>query len=123
MSRTEGLLTRLLTSLRSYLGLQREYVMLELTEKLTRLLTVLILGAVLFVIGIIAVVFLGFALVELLRVVIGCGWAACLIVTAVFVLLALLVYVKRRAWLLEPLAGAFTSIMLKEEEGDDNEPQ
>ena len=49
MDRTDGLISKLITSLQTYLGLQKEYAMLELTEKLSRLLTALILGAILFI--------------------------------------------------------------------------
>ena len=51
MDRTDGLISKLITSLQTYLGLQKEYAMLELTEKLSRLLTALILGAILFILG------------------------------------------------------------------------
>lgn len=121
MSRTEGLLTRLLTALRNYLGLQREYVMLELTEKLTRLLTALVLGAVLFVIAVIAIVFLGITVATLLSGVLGCAWGAYLIVTVCYLLLALLVYLRRKAWLLEPLARVFATILLKDNTQDEQQ--
>lgn len=114
--RTDGLVAKLLVSLKEYLGLQKEYAMLELTEKLTRLLTALILGAILFVIGIFAVIFLALTVVSLLKWITGSEILAYGIVTLLFVSLSYCFYRMRNKWLAAPLMNFFTNLLLKDYE-------
>lgn len=120
MDRTDGLISKLVASLKAYLGLQREYVMLELTEKLTRLLTALILGAILFVITIITVIFFALTIVAALTYLTGNDILSYGIVTLFFVGLATLSYKMRRRWLVAPLTNFFTTLLLKDDE--ENKP-
>jgi len=113
MDRTDGLISKLLSSLKEYLGLQKEYVMLELTEKLTRLLTALILGAILFVFAIISVIFLSLTLVAFLSWLTGSIILSYAIVTGLFILLGVLFYLMRIKWLATPLTNFFINLLLK----------
>ena len=56
------LIQELAASVKRYIEYQKTYVKLDLTEKLTILLTALILGSVIFIISMMAVVFAGLAL-------------------------------------------------------------
>lgn len=116
MERIESLVTKLASSLQTYLGLQREYLMLELTEKLARLLTALILGAVLFIIGLITIIFLALTFVSLLEWLTGSSTLSYAIVTLLFVGLAVLFYRMRNKWLARPLTNFFTNLLLKDED-------
>ncbi|MDD4761392.1 MAG: phage holin family protein [Bacteroidaceae bacterium] len=113
MDRTDGLISKLLSSLKEYLGLQKEYAMLELTEKLTRLLTALILGAILFVLAIIAVIFLSLTLVAFLSWLTGSAIISYAIVTGLYVLLGVIIYSMRMKWLATPLTNFFINLLLK----------
>lgn len=114
MGRTEELVTRFLSSLKRYLGLQRDYILLEVTEKAARLLTVVLLGAVLLIVGTVAVVFMGLTLVEVLRELGGLsGWLSCLIVMLLCVAVAMLIYAMRKRWLLNPIVTVLSSFLLK----------
>lgn len=116
MDRTDGLISKLVVSLKYYLGLQREYVMLELTEKLTKVLTALILGAILFVIAIITVIFLALTVVSALAYVTDSDILAYGIVTLLFVAVALFFYKMRKKWLIAPLTDFFAILLLKDDE-------
>ena len=118
MERIESLVTKLASSLQTYLGLQREYMMLELTEKLARLLTALILGAVMFVIGILTVIFLAFTIVAGLEWLTGSAMLSYGVVTLLFVGLAYLFYRMRNKWLSRPLTNFFTNLLLKDEDDE-----
>ena len=116
MDRTDGLISKLITSLQTYLGLQKEYAMLELTEKLSRLLTALILGAILFILGIFVVVFAGFTLACLLKDLLESATLAYAIVTAIFISVCILFYKMRHQWLATPLTNFFTNLLLNDHE-------
>ena len=120
MDRTDGLVSKLFSSLKTYLGLQKEYAMLELTEKLSRLLTALILGAILFVMGIFAVFFLALALSSLLTTLTGNAVVSYLIVTFLFLVACMVFYKMRHKWLAIPLTNFFTNLLLKEHGEDES---
>lgn len=113
IDRTDGLISKLYVSLKEYLGLQKEYAMLTLTEKLTRLLTALILGAVLFVLAILVVVFFSLMLVSLFTWLTGSEILAYGIVTLMMVLFGVLFYNMRTKWLTIPLTNFFIKLLLK----------
>lgn len=121
MERTDNLIAKLIASLKTYLNLQREYALLELTEKLTRVLTALILGAILFVIAIITVIFLALTCVSFLTWLTGSEILAYGIVTLLFVGLALVLYFMRNRLLLRPLTQFFTTLLLTDDDDDKKE--
>ncbi len=114
MDRVDGLVSKLFSSLKTYLGLQKEYAMLELTEKLSRLLTALILGAILFVMGIFAVFFLALSLSSLITLLTGSAVISYLVMTLLFVIACATFYRMRHKWLEAPLTNFFTNLLLKD---------
>lgn len=121
MERTDSLVAKLIASLKTYFKLQREYALLELTEKLTRVLTALILGSILFVIAIITVIFLALTCVSFLTWLTGSEILAYGIVTVLFVALALLLYFMRNRLLVRPLTQFFTTLLLTDDDDDRKE--
>lgn len=116
MEQTNENILKLIGSAKRYLGYQKKFVRLDLTEKLTLLLTALVLGAVIFVIGLIAVIFLALTLAAALRAWTGSACAAYFIVAVLFVLLCLLVYVMRNKWIVSPLSKFFSNLLLSQDE-------
>ncbi len=114
MDRTDGLVSKLFASLKTYLGLQKEYAMLELTEKLSRLLTALILGAILFVMGIFTVFFLALALSSLITLLTGSTVISYLVMALLFIIACAVFYRMRHKWLAVPLTNFFTNLLLKD---------
>lgn len=90
--------------------------MLELTEKLIRLLTALIIGSILFVLGIIVIIFLALTLVHILCALTGSAIVAYAIVSALFILLGVILYYKKSKWIVAPLTNFLTNILLKDNE-------
>ena len=118
MEQTNDTLLNLVESIKRYLGYQEKFVKLDLTEKLTLLLTALILGSIIFVIGLIAIIFLALTLSAALKAWLGSPCAAYAIVAAIFILLCLLVYFMRAKWLISPLSRFFSNLLLDKKEDE-----
>ena len=68
-------IAQLIEVLKDYMGLQKEYLKLDVIEKVVRLVTALILAFVLVVLGIAVMFYLSLAVAYWLTPVIGTGWA------------------------------------------------
>lgn len=86
-----------------YLSLQINYGKLTLAEKLTILLSGVLLVMISLTLGAFAVGFLAFALVDALKESMSPVGAYCVVAT-IFILLTLVVYVCRKALIINPIA-------------------
>lgn len=103
---------KLVQSIKRYLGLQKTYIQLELAEKLTLLLTAFILGCIIFTIGLIAVIFLALTICALLNDWLGNEALSYLIMTCMFVLACVILYFKRKPWIVNPLTQFFAQLLM-----------
>lgn len=113
-------LTELVAEIKRYLELQKRYVGLEVVSKLVVLLSALILGMILFLIGAVAFILIAFCLASLVGDLTGSltlGYAA---VAGVFVLLALVVFANRRRWITAPIVNFLGRLLIN---GDDGQQQ
>ncbi len=102
---------QLVEALRHYVGLQTEYVKLDVAEKVVRLLTVATMTIVLSVLLIMAAIFASFALAHALQPYTGEAWAYA-IVAALYLLLLILVVIFRKRWIERPLVRFLASMLL-----------
>ena len=109
---------------KEYGQLRLEQLELDASSKLSRLVGILVVGAVLLVMLLVALVFLsiaaGYALAALLQSV----PLAMLIVGLVYLALALALYFNRRAWVFVPITLLLHDILLPEatqQEGNDEQ--
>ena len=102
---------QLAEALRHYVGLQTEYVKLDVVEKVVRLLTVATMTIVLSVLLVMVAIFASFALAHALAPYTGQAWAYA-IVAAVYLLLLLLVVVNRKRWIERPLVRFLASMLM-----------
>lgn len=102
---------QLVDVVRHYVGLQGEYVKLNVTEKTVKVLTVLILGGVFAVLLLLALVYLSFAAAYALSAWVGpvAGFA---IVAGFYVLVLLLFLVFRKRWIERPLVRFLATLLL-----------
>ncbi|MEG1580039.1 MAG: phage holin family protein [Bacteroidaceae bacterium] len=105
-------LHELLGEVKEYFVLQKRYVLLDLVEKMTIILCKLILGMVLFILGVIVILYLSVALTLFMAEVMGSIFWSCLLTTLLFALLALLIYAKRKAWIMMPLIHFLTPLFM-----------
>lgn len=97
--------------LRHYLGLQAEYVKLDVIEKVVRLLTAAALAIIFFLLIIAVMMFLSFALAYWLGQYIGMSSAFC-IISGLHLLLLLLFFVFHEKWIERPLVHFIASLLM-----------
>ena len=104
-------IAQLIEVLKHYLGLQAEYVKLDVVDKVVRLLTATALAIVLFLIFIGVLLFFGFGLANWLSQYVGTA-AAFFMVSAFHLILLILVFVFRKPMIEKPLVRFLASLLL-----------
>ena len=112
MLMTDNKYTELWEEVKKYLTLQIDYAKLTAVEKLVVLLSAIALATVLMILGACVLFYLSFAIVYMLVDVIGCVWGAYLIVSGLFVVLAIVVFALRKQLILDPVAKFLTKLFL-----------
>ena len=102
---------QLIETLKHYLGLQAEYVKLDVIDKVVRLITAAALTIVFCFLLVIIVLFASFAFAFWLEKYIGMGWSFVL-VTAIHLLFFYLVVHFRKSWIEKPIVHFLADLML-----------
>lgn len=97
-----------------YLELQKEYTKLELTEKLTILLSTLIMVSILITLGMVALFYLLFALAYVLEPLVGGLMVSFTIIAAINVLLIALVALFRKQLIIHPMVNFLAGLFLNQ---------
>lgn len=104
-------IAQLVEGLKNYIGLQKEYVKLDVIEKVVRLVTALTVAIVFIILGVAVLFYLSFAIVHWLEPLTGLGLAYFLI-AMLFLVLMILVGMYRKAWIERPLVRFLADILL-----------
>ncbi len=104
-------IAQLIEVLKGYIGLQKEYLKLNVIEKFARLFTALTLAIVLVILGIAVLFYLSFAVVFWLEPLTGKAWAFFLMALA-FLVLLIMVFFNRKAWIERPLVRFLADTLL-----------
>lgn len=96
---------------KNWLKLEIEYAKLTVAEKFTILLSMLIIGAICLLMGMVVLILLAFALVELFKMMMAPSLAY-LTVAGIICVLILLVYFLRKLILLNPIARFITRLFI-----------
>ena len=107
-------LQALFTEVKHYVDLQKDYIKLDITHKLTVLLSTLILILVLVILGMIALLYLSFTLAYVLRPYAGGLTNSYAIITGGILLLGILVYVFRQRLIIQPLINFLANLLLND---------
>lgn len=102
---------QLVETVKHYVGLQSEYVKLDIVEKTVRILTVLTVTAILFLLLAIMLIYLSFAVAYALATLVGYV-AAFAIVAGVYFVLLLLFLIFKKTWVEKPLVKFLASLLL-----------
>ena len=105
-------IAQLIEVVRHYIGLQTKYMKLDVIEKIVRLLTALIMVAVLSILFFIGIIYLSFAAVYALEPTLGTAAAFAAVAGAYFVVLILFV-VFRKKWIERPLVRFLASMLMQ----------
>lgn len=104
---------QLVEVLKRYIGLQKEYLKLDAIEKFVRLMTALILAAVLFLLVVITLIYFSFAAAYAMAPHTGTAWAFCIV--ALFYFLALIMVILfRKKWIERPLVKFLASLLMEQ---------
>ena len=106
-------IAQLIEALKHYLGLQTEYVKLDVIDKVVRLLTTATLAILLFLILIVVLLFASLGLAFWLSKHIGLT-SAFMAVAALHAFVLLLIYAFRRPWIERPLVRYLARLLLKD---------
>lgn len=112
-------LQQLYQEVKQYVNLQRDYVKLELVEKLTILGTSLLLVLILIILGIIALFYLSFTLAYILEPLVGSLKGSFAIITGMIILLIIGIVVMRKRLIEKPLVNFLANLLLEEEDEED----
>ena len=105
---------QLFAEFKKFLVLQKEYTKLELTEKLTILLSTLIMILVLAILGLVALFYLLFALAYILEPLVGGLMVSFGIIAGINVLLIAIIYFFRRQLIISPMVNFLANLFLND---------
>ena len=105
---------QLFAEFKKFLVLQKEYTKLELTEKLTILLSTLIMILVLTILGMVALFYLLFALAYILEPLVGGLMVSFGIIACINVLLIAIIYFFRRQLIISPMVNFLANLFLND---------
>jgi ABC-type multidrug transport system fused ATPase/permease subunit len=108
---------KLLLEFKKYLELQKEFVKLDATEKMTVILSVILIVTVLLLLGSIVLLFLTFALAYYLGDVLGSLSLGFGLISAFILLLTVIFYLNRNRMVIQPMARFMTKLILTKEDG------
>ena len=103
-------LQQLFVELKKYAELQKDYVKLHLVEKLTILVSSLILVLVLVILGIIALFYLSFTLAYVGGLMVSYG-----IITGCIILLIILIIFFRKRLIMQPMVNFLANLLLNDD--------
>ncbi len=103
---------QLVEVIKHYVGLQNEYLRLDVIEKIVRLITVLLIATVVFLLLLIIFIYLSFAMAYAIGPHIGFGWAF-LIVAGFYVIVFLLFLAFRKNWVEKPLVKFLAGLLME----------
>ena len=106
---------KIIIEVKQYFDLQKKYVLLDLTSKMTIILSALILSIILFLIGMMIILFIGIAGGSLLgqwfdNLAIGYG-----LIALFFIIIAIIIYAKRNKWITTPLTHFFAKLLIDDD--------
>lgn len=107
-------LQALFTEVKHYVDLQKDYVKLDITHKLTILLSTLILIFILVVLGMIALFYLSFTLAYVLEPYVGGLTNSYAIITSGILLIGILIYAFRQKLIIQPLTNFLANLLLND---------
>jgi amino acid transporter len=103
---------QLAEAVKHYVGLQREYMKLDVIEKVVRLITVITLTVVLALLVILFLIYCSFAVAYALAPVVGTA-VAFFIVAAFYLVILLLFVLFRKKWIERPVVRFLASLLME----------
>lgn len=109
------IISQLFAELKKYAELKGKFLQIDFVSKMTILLSALIVGAILFALSTIVILFLSYTAVLFLAKMMGSITWACFLMVLFYVALGVIVYAMRRRWIVNPLANFLGRLFLSDE--------
>ena len=103
---------QLIEALKHYIGLQTEFMKLDVIEKVVRLITVITLTLVLLILVMLILIYLSFACAFALATYVGNAWAFTIVAAFYFVVFLLFV-IFREKWIERPVVRFLASLLME----------
>ncbi len=107
---------KLFLEFKNYLELQKEFIKLDATEKLTVILSATLITLVILILGSITLLFLIFALAYYLGDALGSLSLGFALITAFLLLATIVFYLNRNRMIVQPIARFVTKLILTKED-------
>lgn len=121
MLNNEGNAGNLANDGRGLLTLLKQYVKLEAIDKISVATTFMVVAGVIFALATSAIFFLSTGLVKSLSMVVGNEATAYYIVGGLLVLIIIIFYINRKAWIERPIVRSISESMLKDAQNDEED--
>lgn len=105
---------QLIAEVKRYLKLQREYTKIEITEKLSVLISVLVMATVFILIGTIALLYFSFALAYYMADFVGGLSNSLAIMGGILLILIFIIYLFRKRWIINPIVNFLAQLFLND---------
>jgi len=120
---TQRSMRDLLLEVKSYVGLQKRFLQLDLTEKLTVLLSGIAIAAICILLGSMILLYLTFALAHWIGEITGILAVGFLVIAIVIAILLAVIYTHRNKWIVQPLARMMVTLFINpDDEKSPDEP-
>ena len=106
----------LLEEAKRYLSLQKEYALMDTADKLTVILSTVAIAAVCIILGAMILFFLTFALAYWIGNITGNLSIGFISIAAFLLFMLFIVYQKRNAWFIQPLARMMVRLFVNKEQ-------
>lgn len=106
-------LAQIITSIKDYIGLQKELLQLNAVTKIAHLLSILLLAVILAFFILLIVIFLSFAAVFALSAYMPTALSF-LIIAGIYLLMLILVFSNSNKWIKRPLLRLFADILIND---------
>lgn len=116
-------LRQLLQEFKKYLEMQKEYTRLEVTEKLSVLLSMLIVILLAVILGMMALFYFSFTLAYLMAPAVGGMTVSFCLLAIFYILLALALIALRKRLIVDPMVRFIASLFLKPTDKNDTPAQ
>lgn len=107
-------ISQLVIELKKYIELQKRSLQIDFVDKLSKLMAAIVMGAVIFLIGVIALVFASMALSDAIAPFVGGVTYGNTIIFCIYILIGLLVYTNRKAWIEAPIVNFLGHLFLSD---------
>lgn len=107
-------ISQLITEIKRYVELRAESFEIDIVRKLSQLVAALVLGAVLFMLACLAILFVSMMAAASLDPLLGSQAVAYAIVVAFYIILGLIIYYKRKSWIEFPLTAFLAHLFLED---------